>query len=63
MNVIEIALQGEIQIITFPANRDRWSHDALLFVPWCGINDKVHAFHPILEILGYRALSGCYSYT
>jgi hypothetical protein len=39
-NMIKIALQGEIQIITFPANRDGWFHDALLFGPWYSSNDK-----------------------
>jgi hypothetical protein len=45
-NVRKISLQGEIQIITFSANRDRWSHDALLFVPRHGSNDIVHRFSP-----------------
>jgi hypothetical protein len=38
--MIKIALQGEIQIVTFAANRDGWFHDALLFGPGYGSNDK-----------------------
>jgi hypothetical protein len=45
-NMIKIALQGKIQIITFTANRNRWLHDALPFVPWYGSNDMVHGFSP-----------------
>jgi hypothetical protein len=45
-NMIKIALQGKIQIITFAANRDRWLHDAPLFVPWYGSNDMSHCFSP-----------------
>jgi hypothetical protein len=38
--MIKIAFQGEIQIVTFAANRDGWFHDALLLGPGKGSIDN-----------------------